>query len=61
MKLNVYSFCMCICSEHASLVPTEGGIRSPMVLGGCWDLNLLLLEEQPMFLTVDPSLQSDFQ
>lgn len=25
-------------------------------LGGCWEQNLLLLEEQPVFLVMEPSL-----
>jgi hypothetical protein len=54
-----YFFRICICNVH-TCVPEEGtraitdGCELPY---GCWELNSGPLEEQPVLLTAEPSLQ----
>ena len=55
------------CAVHACLVPSKArrGCQMPgtvvkdggKVLYGCWESKLGPLEEKPMFLTAEPSLQ----
>lgn len=59
-----YVFCLSVCT---SLVPTEGtrtydtGVMDDCALPwGCWEPNLVPLEEQQMVLTVELSLQPEF-
>jgi hypothetical protein len=37
----------------------EEGIRSPLQIAGCWELNSGPLEEQSVLLTAEPSLQPE--
>lgn len=60
-------------SVHYGMSGAHGGLKRAlnplelelwMVYGppcGCWESNLGLLQEQQIFLTSDPSLQSQFQ
>lgn len=62
---RVLSTCMSVCCvcfwclmrpEEDVESPGTGIISSCKLLCGCWDLNLIPLEEQPMLLSAEPSL-----
>ena len=54
-----------VCLRHTVLLESREDIRSPgtevtdghELPSGCWELNLDPLEEQPVHLTAEPSLQ----
>lgn len=53
MYMNALSACAPACQERAS-DPVTDGCEPPC---GCWELNSETLEEQPVLLTAEPSLQ----
>jgi hypothetical protein len=53
--MSALSACTSACQKRVS-DPITDGCESPC---GCWELNSGTLEEQPVCLTVDPSLQPE--
>jgi hypothetical protein len=53
-------FCLLVCPCEGVRSPGTGIIDSYVLTFGCWDLNLGPLEEQPVLLSAEPSLQPVF-
>ena len=60
LKNNLYTLVLCllICPCEGDRCPGTGITDSCGLPCGCWELNLDPLEEQPVLLTTEPSLQS---
>ena len=50
-------FCLHVCLGEGVKSPGTGGTHSCELSCGCWELNLGPLEEQPVLLTIETSLQ----
>lgn len=60
-------FCLCVCMFTTYVSGTHGdqkrvsiGLGSHVPLGRCWELNLHPLEDQPVPLAAEPSLQPSY-